>query len=53
MGDRIDDGIDLGESEDDSDYVDEPRNYPIPQSLEEQANTGHNGQNEDISSESN
>jgi hypothetical protein len=46
-------GIDLGESEDDSDYADEPRDYPTPQSLDKQANTGQNGQDEDILSESN
>jgi hypothetical protein len=48
VGDRIE----SGELEDDSDCADEPepRDYPTPQSLDEQTNTG---QNEDISSESN
>ena len=49
MGNRIE----PGESEDDSDCSDELRDYPTPQSLDEQANTGQNSQNEDISSKSN
>jgi hypothetical protein len=46
----VDDRNEPGESDDNSNCADEPREYPTSQSLDEQANTG---QNEDISTESN
>jgi hypothetical protein len=45
-----DDRIEPGESEDETDCADEPRDYPTPESLDKQANIG---QNNDISLESN
>ena len=50
MGNGIDNRIEPGESEDDSNYINKSRNYSIPQSLDKQANTGQNG---DILLESN
>ena len=45
MSGKNDNGIDSDEPEDDSDYENEPGDYPIPQSLDELANP-------DISSDS-
>jgi len=38
IGGEDDEGIDSGKSDDDSDYEDEPGDYPTPLSMDEQAN---------------
>ena len=38
VGGKDDEGIDSGKSDDDSDYEDEPSDYPTPLSMDEQVN---------------